>query len=215
MRAETLEARIAADLALGQHASVIAELQRLVDEEPLREQLWAHLMLALYRSARQSDALAAYQQCRRRLDEEVGIEPHPSLRQLEAEILQQAPSLDWVPTRGPAAASLAYRDEAGSLQVFPLPPGTLGSRWAARPRLTCGSSGTSGSPGCTPCSSATASAGRSGTSRAMGPSSTASACQGAGSFRTTTNCASGPRWSTFRLHREAAAEPTYLGTNAP
>ena len=97
VRAETLEARIAADLALGQHASVIAELQRLVDEEPLREQLWAHLMLALYRSARQSDALAAYQQCRRRLDEEVGIEPHPSLRQLEAEILRQAPSLDWVP----------------------------------------------------------------------------------------------------------------------
>ena len=61
---------------------------RPVVEEPLREQLWAHLMLG--------DALAAYQQCRRHLDERIGIEPHPSLKQLEAEILRQAPSLDWV-----------------------------------------------------------------------------------------------------------------------
>ncbi len=200
VRAETLEARVAADLALGAHAAVIAELQRLVVDEPLREQLWAHLMLALYRSARQSDALAAYQQCRRRLDEEIGIEPHPALRQLEAEILRQAPSLDWVPpsasARNPAAASLAYRDGAGSLQVFPLPPGarrvTVGreatadvwlfwdnriSRAARRARVRRRAVGRSPTTGC----------------RATAPTSTATGSRGAGSCATTTSCASATR----------------------
>jgi DNA-binding SARP family transcriptional activator len=128
VRIEALEARVSADLALGEHASVVPELQRLVVDEPLREQLWTHLMLALYRSGRQSDALAAYQQCRRRLDADIGIEPHPALRQLEANILRQSPSLDWVPPsastpRRSAAASLAYQDGSGSLQVFPLTAG--------------------------------------------------------------------------------------------
>ncbi len=132
LRAATLEARLAADLALGAHGTVVAELQRLVAEEPLREQLWAHLILALYRGGRQGEALAAYQECRRLLDERLGIEPNPSLRRLEADVLQQADSLDWV---DPAAAgqpstaehaadaSLAYRDAAGGLHVFPLTPG--------------------------------------------------------------------------------------------
>ena len=213
VRAETLEARIAADLALGQHASVIAELQRLVEEEPLREQLWAHLMLALYRSARQSDALASYQQCRRRLDEEVGIEPHPSLRQLEAEILAQAPSLDWVPTRNSAAASLAYRDEAGSLQVFPLTPGrvSVGREAAAdlwifwdkrisrlHAVLECDGE----------CWTVT-------DESSNGSYLNGERLEGRQALSHDDELRFGATLVTFRLHREAAAEPTYLGTNAP
>ena len=127
LRVDALEARLAADLALGEHGAVVAELQRLVVAEPLREQLWAHLITALYRSGRQGDALAAYQECRRTLDEKLGIEPNPGLRQLQADVLQQAPSLDWAPATGAsppsAPASLAYRDAARSLQVFPLASG--------------------------------------------------------------------------------------------
>jgi DNA-binding SARP family transcriptional activator len=97
LRAVALEDRIAADLALGEHRAVIGELQRLVEREPLREQLWAHLILALYRSGRQADALAAYQRCRQTLADELGIDPGPALRQLQLDVLQQAPSLDWRP----------------------------------------------------------------------------------------------------------------------
>ena len=63
-RAVALEDRVLADLALGEHAAVIGERQHLVDRQPLREQLWAHLVLALCRAGRQGDALAAYRRCR-------------------------------------------------------------------------------------------------------------------------------------------------------
>ena len=111
LRAVALEDRIAADLALGEHAGVIAELQRLIDEEPLREQLWAHLMLALYRAGRQGGALASYQRCRRTLDDELGIEPGPALKRLQDDILRQAATLDWQPAEAaveprPAPATL-------------------------------------------------------------------------------------------------------------
>ena len=130
LRAVALEHRIEADMARGEHRAVTAELQRLVAQEPLREQLWSHLILALYRSGRQGDALAAYRDCRRTLDEELGIEPSPALRQLEHDVLEQAPSLDGDPsgahrsasaaTRPAATASLVFRDGAGRLHVYPL-----------------------------------------------------------------------------------------------
>jgi DNA-binding SARP family transcriptional activator len=221
VRIETLEARVAADLALGAHATVIPELQRLVVDEPLREQLWAHLMLALYRSARQSDALAAYQQCRRRLDEDIGIEPHPALRRLEAEILRQAPSLDWVApaagARNPAAASLAYRDGSGSLQVFPLTPGAR--------RVTVGREATadvwlfwdnriSRVHAVLECDGERWAVSDDGLS-SNGSYVNGDRLDGRRELRHDDELRFGHTKLTFRLHLASAAEQTFLGTNAP
>src|SRR5262245_4255215 len=94
IRLTALEDRIDADLALGRHAQLVGELEGLVAEHPLRERLRGQLMLALYRSGRQADALAVYQRARRTLVEELGIEPGESLRKLERAILEQDPSLN-------------------------------------------------------------------------------------------------------------------------
>jgi DNA-binding SARP family transcriptional activator len=93
LRTVTLEERIAADLALGRHAELVSELEALVAAQPLRERPRAQLMLALYRSGRQADALAAYRTARETLVEELGIDPGPELRELEAAILRQDESL--------------------------------------------------------------------------------------------------------------------------
>jgi DNA-binding SARP family transcriptional activator len=93
LRAVALEERIEADLALGRHAELVSELEALVESQPLRERPRAQLMLALYRSGRQADALAAYRDARETLVEELGIEPGPALRGLEASILRQDESL--------------------------------------------------------------------------------------------------------------------------
>jgi len=77
-RLVVVEAWVEASLALGRHAGLVPELHRLVIAEPLRERLWGQWMLALYRSGRQAEALAAYQQLRGRLVEELGIEPGPA-----------------------------------------------------------------------------------------------------------------------------------------
>jgi YVTN family beta-propeller protein len=92
-RLGALEDRIDADLALGSHAAVVAELEALVRTHPYRERLWGQLMLALYRSGRQADALEAYRDARSTLARELGIEPGPDLRELERRILSQEPSL--------------------------------------------------------------------------------------------------------------------------
>jgi YVTN family beta-propeller protein len=84
-----LEARIDADLALGDGPDLVPELEGLVADNPFRERLLGQLMLALYRAGRQADALAAYQGFRQRLAEELGLEPGPHLRELEQSILQQ------------------------------------------------------------------------------------------------------------------------------
>jgi DNA-binding SARP family transcriptional activator len=97
MRLAALEERIEADLRLGRHSDVVGELQALLAEHPLRESLRARLMLALYRSGRQAEALEAYQQARRTLVEELGIEPGRSLRELEQAILRQDPALELEP----------------------------------------------------------------------------------------------------------------------
>jgi predicted ATPase/DNA-binding SARP family transcriptional activator len=94
LRLAALEDRIDADLALGRHGQLVAELEQLAAEHPLRERLRGQLMLALYRSGRQADALAVYQRARRALVDELGIEPGDSLRKLERAILEQDPSLD-------------------------------------------------------------------------------------------------------------------------
>ena len=83
LRLLAVEGRVQADLALGRHAEVIGELEGLVTEYPVRERLWRLLVLALYRSGRQAEALAAYRQARQMLAEELGIEPGQELRALE------------------------------------------------------------------------------------------------------------------------------------
>ncbi len=102
LRLAALEDRIEADLALGRHGQLVIELERLVAEQPFRERLRAQLMLALYRSGRQTDALAVYQRARRTLVDELGIEPSESLRQLERAILDHDPALS-VPQAGPTS----------------------------------------------------------------------------------------------------------------
>jgi predicted ATPase/DNA-binding SARP family transcriptional activator len=93
LRLAALEDRIDADLALGRHGQLVSELEQLVGEHPLRERLRAQLMLALYRSGRQADALAVYQRVRSTLLDELGIEPSESLKQLQRAILAHDPSL--------------------------------------------------------------------------------------------------------------------------
>jgi predicted ATPase/DNA-binding SARP family transcriptional activator len=82
------ELRLDAALELGESASLIDELERLVHASPYHERLWRHLMLALYRAGRQADALAAYRRARAQLREELGIEPSSELQELEASILR-------------------------------------------------------------------------------------------------------------------------------
>jgi WD40 repeat protein/DNA-binding SARP family transcriptional activator len=93
MRLAAVEARIDADLALGRHTEVIAELESLVREHPLRERLWAQLMIAFYRGGRQSDALLAFRRARGGLVEEIGVEPGPELQALETAVLEHDPGL--------------------------------------------------------------------------------------------------------------------------
>ena len=89
LRLVALEERIDADLSLGRHASLVAELERLVAEEPLRERLWRQLVLALYHSQRQAEAVAAYKRARTLLSESFGLDPSEDLRALERAVLRQ------------------------------------------------------------------------------------------------------------------------------
>jgi predicted ATPase/DNA-binding SARP family transcriptional activator len=89
MRLACVEERVDANLALGRHDALVPELRALVQEEPLRERVWRQLVLALYRSGRQAEALAAYREARRLLDAELGIEPGEELKELERAILRQ------------------------------------------------------------------------------------------------------------------------------
>jgi DNA-binding SARP family transcriptional activator len=103
LRLRAAEDRIESELELGDHAGLVAELEALVEQEPLREQPRRQLMLALYRSGRQADALARYREGRRQLVDELGIEPSPALQELEQAILRHDPGLD-EPGRRPAPA---------------------------------------------------------------------------------------------------------------
>ena len=93
-RLAALEDRIDADLASGEDTRLVGELEALVREHPLRERLRGQLMLALYRSGRQADALEAYRDARRELLDELGLEPGRALAELERAILAHDPALD-------------------------------------------------------------------------------------------------------------------------
>jgi len=115
MRLQALESRIDADLHLGRHREVTAELAALAAAEPLRERIHEFLMLALYRSGQQAAALAAYRQARRRLVDERAAEPGPALRELNQRILRSDRAL--LITAGPrpaGPASGAASPEAGA-----------------------------------------------------------------------------------------------------
>jgi DNA-binding SARP family transcriptional activator len=104
-RIGVLEERIELDLAIGVHADLIAELRSLVAEHPVRERLRGLLMLALYRAGRQADALTAFRDARRYLDDELGVEPGAALQQLHQQILAADPKLAAAPATDAKDAS--------------------------------------------------------------------------------------------------------------
>jgi DNA-binding SARP family transcriptional activator len=111
-RLQALTARIDADLHLGRHGEVVAELRQLVAAHPMQEQFHAQLMLSLYRSGRQADALAAYQDARRFLAGELGIDPGPELRLMHQRILAADNGL----------LLLSGGEPSGSVSELPAPP---------------------------------------------------------------------------------------------
>jgi hypothetical protein len=121
IRLAALERRIEAELALGRHVELIPELEELVATEPLREQPRAQLMLALYRSGRQAEALDAYRTARETLVDELGIEPTPPLRDLERAILAQESSLDLRMAADPVRTVLALPSKGSALLTIAAP----------------------------------------------------------------------------------------------
>jgi predicted ATPase/DNA-binding SARP family transcriptional activator len=105
LRAATQEAWLEARLGLGEHADVVGAAEAAVSEYPLREGLWAKLILALYRTGRQADALRAYTRVRELLRDELGIDPGPELAALEGAVLRQEPALLVLPESPDTAAS--------------------------------------------------------------------------------------------------------------
>ena len=126
LRLVALEHRLEADLALGRHSKAVPELEALIREQPLRENLRRLLMLALYRSGRQAEALAAYRDARAALADELGLEPSKSLQQLETAILRHDPALDLptptrtLPTPQPTTPA---RSPSASRSKAPIQPG--------------------------------------------------------------------------------------------
>ncbi len=115
LRVAAVEQRIDADLALGRHAELVGELEQLVAEHPLYERFRAQLMLALYRSGRQTDALGAYRAARDALVSEFAIEPTTALQELERRILRQDPGLALEPAAQPEGAVLAAATDEAAL----------------------------------------------------------------------------------------------------
>ena len=126
LRVGAREELVEAKLALGGHAEVVGELEALIADHPYRERLRSQLMVALYRSDRQAEALQAYQDARRKLVEELGIEPSERLRDLERAILAQDPALALVSAKtaatkpaaqAPATAFVGRERELGELSA--------------------------------------------------------------------------------------------------
>ena len=120
LRLAALENRIEADLALGREAEVLGELEVLVAANPIRERLHGHLMLALYRMGRQTDALEAYQRLRTSLADGLGLDPSPALQRLERAILRQEADLEAIVPEppgpgGPESAHSHARPSTGSM----------------------------------------------------------------------------------------------------
>jgi DNA-binding SARP family transcriptional activator/pimeloyl-ACP methyl ester carboxylesterase len=117
LRLGAVEDLVDARLALGEHVAVVPELESFVAEHPLRERLWAQLMLALYRSNRQADALRAYSRLRATLGDELGIEPGRDVTGLETAILRHDPTLDLAPQH----ATLTPDPDRPSVREEPAP----------------------------------------------------------------------------------------------
>jgi DNA-binding SARP family transcriptional activator len=126
-RLTALEDRIDVDLALGEHADLVPELESLVERYPLRERIWGQLMLALYRTGRQGEALAAYRRAHQTFVDELGGEPGVELRELQRAILVQDAALDdperqlgWTLERAAALLPLTGQERAESLYEYAL-----------------------------------------------------------------------------------------------
>ncbi len=124
-RLAVFEQRIDGDLARGEHAQLVPELEGLVREQPLRERLRGQLMLAFYRCGRQADALEVYRTGRRLLDEELGLKPDDELQRLERAILNHDPSLESPVVAGVKRPSVAQRRRASSHTEAPVPPDSV------------------------------------------------------------------------------------------
>ena len=111
-RRSAIEDRIELELRLGRHASLVGELESLTLDEPLRERLWELRMLALYRSGRQADALAAYRQAQDLFADQLGIDPGRSLQELHERILAQDPALSATPIAAPSGT------DGNELRIF-------------------------------------------------------------------------------------------------
>ncbi len=120
LRLACLETRIDQDLAGGRHRELVAELERLVTQHPLRERFRAQLMLALYRSGRQADALDSYRSGRQALVDELGIEPSAELRELEQAILRQDTSISAPPQPRPLGGGRKRRLVVGAAGLVAL-----------------------------------------------------------------------------------------------
>ena len=133
LRELAADERVDAKLLLGRHHEMIGELEARLLDAPLRERTWGQLMLCLYRSGRQADALNAYQRLRRHLGEELGLEPGAALRTLEVDILQQSPSLDWSsrPLGGGSTHEAKSLVGASAEGQSPVPPNTFRGRLPA------------------------------------------------------------------------------------
>ncbi len=135
LRLTALEDRLSADLAIGRHARIVAELERLTGEHPFRERLQGLRMAALYRCGRQAEALQGYQQFRSLLREELGLDPGQALRDLERDVLRQAPALEWTavpaddgstPGPAPVPTQVVSRAAVEAADVVAAPDGLVG-----------------------------------------------------------------------------------------
>ena len=128
-----IESRAGADLGLGRYGELAGDLEALCRQHPLRERLWELLILALYRSGRQAEALRAYTEIRDRLVGELGIDPGPALRELQARILAQDPSLG--PASAPASPAPTQKPQIAQVVAPPEAAGGRGDSLAAAPLL--------------------------------------------------------------------------------
>jgi basic membrane lipoprotein Med (substrate-binding protein (PBP1-ABC) superfamily)/DNA-binding SARP family transcriptional activator len=126
LRLRVIESYVDSSLALGRHRELVGEVRRLVDENPYREELVARLMVALYRSGRQAEALEAYETTRRLLMDELGIQPGPDLQRLSGQIVRHDPELarKTAPAR-PAESRRTPRRRAAGVAVFAVAVGLI------------------------------------------------------------------------------------------
>jgi predicted ATPase/DNA-binding SARP family transcriptional activator len=119
LRLVAIDARIDADLRVGRHQAVVGELEALLVEHPLREQFARHLMMALYRSGRQAEALRVAHELGRVLRDELGLEPSAALRELEAAVLDARDELAWVPPPAGASGTPSAAGERSRRRAIP------------------------------------------------------------------------------------------------